>query len=322
LGANCRRRVIGAAAGKDRSLSDESGEPWVEVRRFDTLREADPYALVLVAAGMDCRISPRDGRVGLLVAPADALRADYELDAYARDNRLAAPSSPAQRPLRAGLAGAVAYCCVLLLVYGAAGHQALSRDWLADGDAQAGLIVGGEWWRTLTALGLHGDEGHLFSNLVAGSLVGILLAQILGGGLAWLAILLAGGIGNGLSALLQPSSHAAIGASTAVFGGIGLLVVLMVKYQAALWSGGVRRWLPLGVGVMLLAFLGIEGERIDIGGHIAGFLAGCLLGVGLIAMGEPSARRRPGLQLACGAAALALFAGAWVIALAGGASPG
>jgi membrane associated rhomboid family serine protease len=205
-----------------------------------------------------------------------------------------------------------------ILYYGAASHDSFSRDWLTAGDAQAGLIVGGEWWRVLTALGLHGDEGHLLSNLVAGSLIGILLAQILGGGLAWLAILLAGGIGNGLSALLQPASHAAIGASTAVFGGLGLLVVMMVKYQASLWRVGLRRWLPLAVGVMLLAFLGIEGERIDIGGHIAGFLAGCLLGAGLIAMGEPSARSRPGLQVAAGAAALALFAGAWVIALSHG----
>jgi hypothetical protein len=35
-------------------------------------------------------------------------------------------------------------------------------------------------------------------------------------------------------------------------------------------------------------------------------------------MGEPSARSRPGLQVAAGAAALALFAGAWVIALSHG----
>ena len=37
------------------------------------------------------------------------------------------------------------------------------------------------------------------------------------------------------------------------------------------WRGGVRRWAPLGGGIMLLVFLGFSGERTDIGAHVAGF---------------------------------------------------
>jgi len=184
------------------------------------------------------------------------------------------------------------------------------------GDADAGLIVDGEWWRALTALTLHGDYAHLFSNLIAGAFLGMVLSQVLGSGLAWLLILLAGGLGNGLSALFQPADHMAIGASTAVFGALGILVVLMTRYQRSLWRRGLRRWAPVAAGVMLLAFVGIEGERIDIGGHIAGFAAGCLIGAVLLAAGEPSTRQEGIVQVACGAAALILLAGAWLIALA------
>ena len=81
---------------------------------------------------------------------------------------------------------------VLVFVYAAAGHQLFGFDWEAAGAGQAGLTVAGQWWRAVTALGLHGDLGHIGSNLVAGSLFGFFLAEILGSGLAWLLILLAG----------------------------------------------------------------------------------------------------------------------------------
>jgi membrane associated rhomboid family serine protease len=301
-------------------LSEDSGQSWVEVGRFRDYDAADQHALVLAAAGIGCRIVVGDGTAAIVVEAGDAARAFAELAAYAADNRRLVRPPLHLRPARAGLAGAVVYCCALLFVYGAEGRASFSRDWLAAGDAQAGLIAGGEWWRTLTALGLHADYGHLFSNMVAGAFLGVVLSQILGSGLAWFLILLAGGLGNGLSALFQPADHAAIGASTAVFGALGILAVLMTRYQRSLWRYGLRRWAPVAAAVMLLAFLGLEGERIDVGGHVAGFAAGCLLGGLLLAIGEPSARQHGFAQIAFGAAAGVLFAGAWIVALLQGAS--
>jgi membrane associated rhomboid family serine protease len=296
-------------------LTEGSEDSWVEVARFGGVGEADENALALAAAGIDCRIVANGGRAAILVEAADAARAFAELAAYAADDRRSAPPPLRLRPQRAGLAGAAVYCCALLFVYGAAERETFSRDWLSAGDAEAGRIVGGEWWRALTALGLHGDYGHLFANLVAGAFLGVVLSQILGSGLAWLLILLAGGLGNGLNALFQPADHRAIGASTAVFGALGLLAALMTRYQRSLWRYGLRRWLPVAAGVMLLAFLGMEGERIDVGGHVAGFAAGCLIGALLVVVGEPATRQQGGVQIACGAAALILFAGAWLVAL-------
>jgi rhomboid protease GluP len=296
-----------------RALPDENEETWVEVGRFAARAEAGEHALVLVAAGIDCQLTPRGSGIVLLVAEPRVVEARRELAAYAHDSQSEAIPRPPPLPLRDGLTGVLAYWCALTFIFSAASHHAFAIDWLAVGEAQTGLIVRGEWWRVFTALGLHADSGHLMSNLVAGSLFGFFLSEVLGSGLAWLMILLAGGAGNAINASFQSASHTSIGASTAIFGAIGLLAVLALKYQLPQWRHGLRRWAPLAAGVMLLAFLGIEGERIDVGAHLAGFLVGCVLGGGFLAVGPPVVTlQRTGAYTV---GAVALFLGAWLIAL-------
>ena len=286
---------------------------WIELRRFTAQADAEQHALVLAAVGIGCRLIAHNGAIALSVAPSDTDRARQELASYARENRRSR-SSPPMRALLEGLDGALAYCAVLLFLYGASRRQAFSQDWWSAGAAQAGLIVDGEWWRTVTALGLHADLGHLASNLAFGSLLGLLLTQLLGAGLAWLAILLAGAMGNALNALLHPPAHTAIGASTAVFAALGVLTALTWRHRAPLWRYGPRRWLPLAAGVMLLAYMGVGGERTDIGGHFAGFAMGVVSGVGLAYAGQ-RVPQGTNAQRAFGATALALFALAWLLAL-------
>jgi hypothetical protein len=87
---------------------------------------------LLAAVGINCRPVALDGVVTLSVAPVDAVRARQEVASYAQQN---------QRRSR----------------WGASRREAFSQDWRSAGGAQAGLIADGEWWRTLTALGLHAD---------------------------------------------------------------------------------------------------------------------------------------------------------------------
>jgi membrane associated rhomboid family serine protease len=232
---------------------------------------------------------------------------------YAHENqRRHAP--PRLRALSKGSECALAWGAVLLFLYGASRRDLLGLHWWYAGAAQAGLITGGEWWRTVTALGLHVDLGHLASNLAVGAILGLLLGQLLGAGLAWLMILLGGAGGNALNALLHSASHSAVGASTAVFAAVGMLAALTWRQREPQWPRGLRRWLPLAAGVMLLAFMGFGGERTDIGGHVAGFAAGMALGAGLAYAGKriPQGRRA---QWAYGLAALALLILAWVVGL-------
>ena len=218
----------------------------------------------------------------LLVAGAEAAeRARLELTSYERENApRQRPSLPA-RPLSAGFDAALAYCAVLLFFFVASRRHAFGVDWLEIGAAAAGRILQGEWWRTVTALGLHADLDHLLGNLFFGTLFGLLVAQLLGWGLGWLAIIVAGTLGNFIDALLHPAGHSAIGASTALFGALGILAAHAWQARVLTWRGGVRRWAPLAGGTMLLVLLGTSGERTDVTAHVAGFAAGWLIGLAL-----------------------------------------
>ncbi len=238
-----------------------------------------------------------------------------ELANYDDENNPSWHPAPQVLPLREGLTGVVAYWCAMVFIYSAANQHAFGRDWFAAGQAQAGLILCGEWERIVTALSLHADLGHLLSNLIAGSLFGLFVSQLLGSVLAWLLMLIAGSAGNAINAFFQPASHTSVGASTAIFGAIGILAVLALKYRSQ-WKGRLRRWAPLAAGLMLLAFLGTEGERVDVGAHVAGFVAGSLLGLGILVFGSsPQIPNR--WAAAWTAVALIIFLGSWAMALEG-----
>ena len=286
----------------------------VEVSRFPTYGDAEQHALVLVAVGIGCRLVPGKGDVGLCVAAHDVERAVQELDAYARENAPARQPPRDARSLLHGRNAGLVYGAVLLFFSGAERRHAWSLDWLAAGAAQAGLIRDGAWWRALTALTLHADLGHLAGNLLAGIVFGMFAAQLLGPGLAWLAILLAGGLGNGLNAFLQPPDHTAVGASTALFGAVGILSGFVGQRRVVPWRGGIRRMAPLVAGVLLLVHLGFGGERTDVGAHVAGFAVGCGLGF-VLARFAAWVPQGPRAQRLCGLVACGLLALAWLLAL-------
>jgi len=288
-------------------------DDWTEVARYSRRSDAEGGALVLVAIGITSRLVQRENRTAVFVTGDDALRAQYELTEYDREN--IRRSEPALPSLWAGLDGALAYSALLIVLYVAAGREMFGLDWTEAGYAGGSIVFGGEWWRAFTALTLHADLGHLASNVFAGSILGMLLAQALGQGLSWLAILLAGAIGNALNASVEPVAHASIGASTAIFGALGLLAALMWRRQTARWARGLRTWLPLAAGVMLLAFLGFGGEQTDFGAHIAGFFVGIAGGVGLSLIIERVPRGRVA-QGVYALTALILIGASWLAAFA------
>ena len=297
-------------------LDEDIDQMWVEVGHFAALGEAEQHALVLVAVGVVSRIARTSTGVGLFVAAADAVRARSELTLYVRENRPRPAQGPALRPLREGFDATLIFAAILVFIHAAVNRGAFSLDWLEIGQSDSTLIKAGEWWRAITALGLHADIGHLLSNLALGGMLGLLLSQLLGAGLAWLAILIGGALGNAAVALLAPSQHSAIGASTAVFAALGLLAALAWRQQAALLRG-LRRWRPLAAAIMLLALLGVGGEHTDVWAHVAGLAAGGVIGILLYLIRAPLPLGRQA-QLAYGATALALFCGAWLAAIAAG----
>ncbi len=144
------------------------------------------------------------------------------------------------------------------------------------------VTVFGEWWRALTALFLHADADHLFSNVGFGLVFFWALNRRIGPGPGFAFALAAGFLGNICNALVKPVSVVSLGFSTALFGAVGVLsgVCACDALKGAFSRADLRRFLlPAAAGLAFLAMLGGGGEaRTDYAAHIFGFCAGFILG--------------------------------------------
>jgi membrane associated rhomboid family serine protease len=277
-------------------------------------RECADWAFLLDAIGIPYERRTTATGTSLWVAPEDHARAARELGAYVRENRR--PSAPAvvwpSHPH--AIYGVIGYAAVLVAVAWASVMHAFDKGWHSAGVLDAGFLARGEWWRVLTALTLHADMLHLLSNLAFGALFGYPAARLFGPGVAWLLILLGGGMAYGIDALLHPPQHHLLGASTAVFTALGLIAAYGWRRHLRNWSRWMRNAAPLIAGLALLAFTGTGGENTDLLAHLAGFAVGAGLGAICARLPMP-APGRYALQWSAGIAALALLALAWSLAL-------
>jgi len=213
--------------------------------------------------------------------------------------------------------------------------QQLGPSWWTDrGAAASDGILHGQWWRAITALTLHTDVSHVIGNLLFGGVFGWILARSVGAGFAWAGFVLAGAIGNLLNAALQPPDHVSIGASTGVFGALGIQVAFEWIRRRETGATRWRTWLPIAMGLALFLWLGTGGgsfsvtdtareterklaeitSRVDVMAHVTGAGAGLLIGAAL-AMLRHKVSYRGRVQIVAGAVTLIAVAGAWWIAL-------
>lgn len=243
---------------------------------------AEEHALVVLAMGLDCWFGRRGGDGGyvLLAEPSEAEAIAAELRAYDREQE-EEPRQPIELPhFRPGAWIALLWGTILMAVFLLQGRfpwieaEALSSS--------RGLIEGGEWWRPFTSLFLHGDLGHLAGNVIAGAVYAIFVCRALGRVLGWALIVASGTIGNVLTSLsYYPEPHLALGASTAVFGALGILTsygfyLAFRTPESSPWQSVI---VPAGGGLALFGLYGFGGEAVDFVGHLFGFLSGLALGV-------------------------------------------
>ena len=279
------------------------------------------WSLVLDARFLPCQIGGAAGAWFLRVPPYRYDEACQELRRFEHENRHWPPAPVHSRPMIENTLATLSILVLLATFHNitqmTAGVPGLSLpDWVALGNAQAALIREGQWWRLVTALTLHADWAHLSSNLAIGGILVVFLCRELGSGLAWSLLLGAGTLGNLVNATLQSPGHSSVGASTAVFGAVGILAAIsLVRYRLNLR----RRWmLPVAAALALLALLGTEGKSTDLGAHLFGFAYGCCLGV--ITEYLIGRHGRPGRLLNALLALLSALVvlAAWMVALASG----
>jgi rhomboid protease GluP len=255
----------------------------VVVGRYATALEGFDHGLVALAVGHPYWLIPAGGRYELLVEAADPDEVRRQLELFDRESAGWPPPAPeAGRPRRLDFAAPLVWALVVMGVYWC---QSTWPDRLEDAgalDAQA-VVVRHEWWRALTALFLHADTGHLVSNLVSGIFAFAVVLAVFGRWRGGCLILLAAASGNlAMAALNFPGPYRSLGASTAIFAGLGLLSGQAVRASFGGWTQ--PNWkavlVPLGAALTLLGLYGVGGLQVDVGAHTMGLLAGLLWGFG------------------------------------------
>jgi membrane associated rhomboid family serine protease len=170
-----------------------------------------------------------------------------------------------------------------------------------------------EYWRIVTGGFLHAGILHIAVNMLSLYFVGSSLEPAVGrvnfAGI-YLASLLAGSFG----ALLFQPNVPTVGASGAIFGIFGALIVVAYHRGIPIWQSG------LGMVLVINLIFSVTFSGISIGGHLGGLIAGVLCGEMVVQWNER--RRLPALAYAGFAAvAVASVAGAIAVAGVGGLTP-
>ncbi len=173
-----------------------------------------------------------------------------------------------------------------------------------------GLVRGvadGDWWRIVTSGFLHANEIHLLFNMLALYNLGRLMEPALGRArfaTIYGVSLLTGSFG----VLLLSPDELTVGASGAVFGLMGALVVAQQARGIDPWSSGIG--MVIGINLLITFTL----PQISIGGHVGGLAGGLLSGWVLLDAG-PRAFGQPWAPVAAAAAlGVAAAGGCFVVA--------
>lgn len=167
------------------------------------------------------------------------------------------------------------------------------------------LIDAGEWWRLLTPMLVHGGTLHVFLNMYILFMYGPNVEQAFGSVRFVLLFLLSGFIGSAFSYAFPPD-NASVGASGAIFGIVGVLVVYLYKRRRTQFMAHYLRGMTLFIGLNLV--FGFVMPGIDNFAHIGGLVGGALLGLGFDRGQGAEARSPLGLQIATAVVVFALGA--------------
>ena len=259
---------------------------------YSTHASAFEHSLVLLAMGADCWLVASPAGHHLRVPASVLPEARYQLALFDRESAGWPPPKVAE-PDPAPSAGArrivVTPLLWVLAIFAVFEAQARAPGLTAAGALDAERVLQhGEAWRAFTALWLHADLGHLVSNAGGGLLVFSALVATFGVRAAWTRLALAAVAGNALSVVLHHGGdYRSLGASTAVFAGLGLLVGRALRRIASGLVAGrdtkaARPWRaffpPLAAGLAVLGLFGAGEVRVDVLAHATGFAAGLLAG--------------------------------------------
>lgn len=135
-------------------------------------------------------------------------------------------------------------------------------------------VDAGQYWRLFTCMFLHGSLMHLVFNMYALYILGPQIEVIYGRIQFSIIYLLSGLASSGLSYMLGDYNTISIGASGAIFGLLGAMVVFVLKNKNTVRRGAINNIFFI---IILNLFIGFGSRNIDNLGHIGGLLFGTLV---------------------------------------------
>lgn len=239
--------------------------------------DADTYRLVLSSAGISHHVRKRGHGWEIRVKDTDDEKAVIAIEHYLKENPEAQKTEdPLYYTYQRTYTG-IWVSILLIAVHVAITINGKNDVFFKTYGSSAFHILHGELYRSVTSLMLHADSLHLMGNIAGIAIFGTGVCTIMGWGMGWLMILVTGMLGNLMNALLYESGHISVGASTAIFGAIGILSAHQFFKKFKQSGQKIKAFLPLASGLALLGILG-SGAHTDVMAHLFGFLAGILLG--------------------------------------------
>ena len=209
-------------------------------------------------------------------------------------------------PVTVAVVGMNVLVFAAMLVYGAGLWHSPNNIQLAWGASFGPATKDGEWWRLGTAMFLHFGLVHLALNMWALWDSGRLVERLYGSGRFAITYFCSGLAGNLLSLIVQGDHAVSGGASGAIFGVYGALLVWLWRERRTVHPTEFR-WLFGGAAAFSAATIGfgllIAG--IDNVAHIGGLASGALIGT---ALASPTPAGRHGRWLAAGTFVLVVAA--------------
>lgn len=201
-----------------------------------------------------------------------------------------------------------------LVISGADLMHPTADSLLAWGANYKPLVAAGEYWRLFASCFLHIGLAHLLINMVSLLLVSSMLEPVVGRARLLLVFIATGIAGSATSAWWNENIISA-GASGAIFGLIGMLIVLLLTNQIA---HHIRRGLLAGL-VLFLSYVFLQGfdQTLDTASHLGGLLAGATMTLILL----PGLQRPYNVKLGIGTGIAASAVALLVAGILVGSSP-
>lgn len=133
-------------------------------------------------------------------------------------------------------------------------------------------VAHGDWWRLVTSMFLHASIIHIGFNMYVLWVIGTPVEQYLGKA-RYIALYFISGLAGAAGALLQSPLIPVLGASGAIFGVLGAMLILEWQVTGRL-AGQAAALIAINLGLSFVI------PNISWGGHVGGLIGGILIMLG------------------------------------------